>query len=64
VVARLRPQPQEAFLRLQVFAGEQAQVDWALCRARHSAHYAGFRTMPSSRTPAALRARDGPECSA
>ena len=29
VVARLRPQPQEAFLRLQVFAGEQAQVDWA-----------------------------------
>jgi len=61
VVARLRPQPQEAFLRLQVFAGEQAQVDWALCRARHSAHYAGFRTMPSSRTPAALRACDGPK---
>jgi transposase len=29
VVARLRPQPQEAFLRLQVFVGEQAQVDWA-----------------------------------
>jgi transposase len=29
VVARLRPQQQEAFLRLQVFAGEQAQVDWA-----------------------------------
>jgi len=29
VVARLRPRPQEAFLRLQVFAGEQAQVDWA-----------------------------------
>jgi transposase len=29
VVARLRPQPHEAFLRLQVFAGEQAQVDWA-----------------------------------
>jgi transposase len=28
-VARLRPRPQEAFLRLQVFAGEQAQVDWA-----------------------------------
>src|SRR5580700_5632378 len=23
-----RPRPQEAFLRLQVFAGEQAQVDW------------------------------------
>src|SRR5271165_2075634 len=29
VVARLRPQPQEAFLRLHVFVGEQAQVDWA-----------------------------------
>jgi transposase len=29
VVVRLRPQPQEAFLRLQVFAGEQAQVYWA-----------------------------------
>ncbi|MGA2889442.1 MAG: IS21 family transposase [Terracidiphilus sp.] len=29
VVARLRPQQHEAFLRLQVFAGEQAQVDWA-----------------------------------
>lgn len=29
VVARVRPRQQEAFLRLQVFAGEQAQVDWA-----------------------------------
>ena len=28
-VARLRPRPQEAFLRLQVFPAEQAQVDWA-----------------------------------
>ena len=28
-VARLRPQSREAFLRLQIFAGEQAQVDWA-----------------------------------
>lgn len=28
-VARLRPSPREAFVRLQVFAGEQAQVDWA-----------------------------------
>ena len=28
-VAPLRPRPQEAFLRTQVFAGEQAQVDWA-----------------------------------
>jgi transposase len=29
VVMRLRPRSQEAFLRLQVFSGEQAQVDWA-----------------------------------
>src|ERR1043166_7795425 len=29
VVARLRPQPREVFLRLQVFPAEQAQVDWA-----------------------------------
>jgi transposase len=29
VVARLRPRPQEAFLRLHVFVAEQAQVDWA-----------------------------------
>jgi transposase len=29
VVARLRPQSREAFLRLQVFPAEQAQVDWA-----------------------------------
>jgi transposase len=28
-VARLRPQSREAFLQLQVFPGEQAQVDWA-----------------------------------
>lgn len=28
-VSRLRPQPREAFLQLQTFAGEQGQVDWA-----------------------------------
>ena len=28
-VARLRPQRREAFLQLQMFPGEQAQVDWA-----------------------------------
>jgi transposase len=28
-VARLRPQPHEAFLRLKVFPAEQGQVDWA-----------------------------------
>ena len=32
VVARLRPQPREAFLRLQVFPAEQGQVDWAILR--------------------------------
>jgi transposase len=29
VVARLRPQPREAFLQLETFPGEQGQVDWA-----------------------------------
>ena len=29
VVAGLRPQSREAFLRLQVFPAEEAQVDWA-----------------------------------
>jgi transposase len=29
VVATLRPQPKEAFLRLQVLPGEQGQCDWA-----------------------------------
>jgi transposase len=29
VAARLRPQSREAFLRLETFPGEQAQVDWA-----------------------------------
>jgi transposase len=28
-VARLRPQSREPFLKLQLFSGEQAQVDWA-----------------------------------
>jgi transposase len=47
-----RPRPKaEAFLRLRTLPGEQAQVDWALCRARHSAHYAEIRTMPSYWAP-------------
>lgn len=29
LMAQLRPQPREAFLRLRAFPGEQAQVDWA-----------------------------------
>ncbi len=35
-VAQLRPRkPSEAYLRLRTLPGEQAQVDWGLCRARH-----------------------------
>ena len=49
IVARHRPRPAaEAYLRLRTLPGEQAQVDWALCRARHSAHYAEPPDMPSS----------------
>ena len=47
-VCRIRPRHQEAFLKLDFAAGECAQVDWALCRARHSAHYAEPPDMPSS----------------
>ena len=48
LVAHYRPRPQpEAYHRLKTLPGEQAQVDWALCRARHRAHYADIRTMPS-----------------
>jgi transposase len=43
---RPRAQP-EAYLRLKTLPGEQAQVDWGLCRARHRPHYADPRTMPS-----------------
>ena len=48
---RPRAQP-EAYLRLKTLPGEQGQVDWGLCRARHSPHYADTRTMPSSSTGA------------
>ncbi len=43
---RPRP-PAEAYLRLRTLPGEQAQVDWGLCRARHRPHYADYFTMPS-----------------
>ena len=50
-ISQLRPRKQpEAYLRLKTLPGEQAQVDWGLCRARHKPHYADFRTMPSSFT--------------
>ena len=35
-VHRIRPRPREAFLTLAFAPGEVAQVDWGLCRARHS----------------------------
>ena len=39
LVASMRPRPPaEAYLRLRTLAGEQAQVDWGLCRARHRPH--------------------------
>ena len=38
LVSTMRPRPPaEAYLRLRTPPGEQAQVDWGLCRARHSA---------------------------
>lgn len=47
-LAHYRPRrSHEAYLRLRTLPGEQAQVDWALCLVRHSAHYADGRTMPS-----------------
>ena len=52
VIAGMRPRPAaEAFLRLRTLPGEQAQVDWGLCRARHRPHYAEFPHMPSDRSP-------------
>jgi transposase len=48
LLAHHRPTtPPEAYLRLRTLPGEQGQVDWGLCRARHSPHYADIRTMPS-----------------
>ena len=48
LIACYRPRPKaEAYLRLLSLPGEQGQVDWGLCRARHRPHYAEDRTMPS-----------------
>ena len=50
VIAGMRPRPAaDAYLRLRTLPGEQAQVDWGLCRSRHRPHYAEFRHMPSVR---------------
>jgi len=47
-ISQLRPRKQpEAYLRLKTLPGEQGQVDWGLCRARHKPHYADIRTMLS-----------------
>ena len=47
-IAQLRPRPPaEAYLRLKTLPGEQAQVDWGLCRARHNPHNAESQIMPS-----------------
>jgi len=49
LIACHRPRPKaEAYLRLRTLPGEQAQIDWGLCRARHRAHYAENRTTPSN----------------
>ena len=50
LVAGMRPRPAaEAYPRLRTLPGEQAQVDWGLCRARHRPHYAEFPNMPGIR---------------
>ena len=50
IVAQMRPRrASEAYLRLRTLPGQQAQADWALCRARHKAHYAESLIMPSTR---------------
>jgi len=49
-IAQLRPRAiPEAYLRLKTLPGEQGQVDWGLCRARHRPHYAERRAMPSGK---------------
>src|ERR1700734_3384210 len=49
LIACHRPRPKaEAYLRLRTLPGEQGQVDWGLCRARHRPHYAENRTTPSN----------------
>jgi len=48
LVAEYRPRKNpEAFLRLKTLPGEEGQVDWGLCRARHNTYYADYQTMLS-----------------
>ena len=51
VVARLRPVPQQSFLRLRCFPGEQGQVDWAHFGEVPSAGLAGVCRAFSSPFP-------------
>jgi transposase len=37
----------QACVRFETPPGQQGQVDWGLCRARHRPHYADIQTMPS-----------------
>jgi len=37
----------QASVRFETEPGQQGQVDWGLCRARHRPHYADIQTMPS-----------------
>ncbi len=58
LIACHRPRPKaEAYLRLRTLPGEEGQVDWGLCRARHSPHYAESGTMPSIVDTAAFSAQ-------
>ena len=48
LIAEHRPRKTpEAFLRLKTLPGDQGQIDWGLCRARHRPHYADNQTMLS-----------------
>jgi hypothetical protein len=58
LIACQRPRPKaEAYLRLRTLPGGEGQVDWGLCRARHSPHYAESGTMPSIVDTAAFSAQ-------
>jgi transposase len=58
LIACHRPRPKaEAYLRLRTLPGAEGQVDWALCRARHRAHYAENRTTPSIAVTMAVSAQ-------
>jgi hypothetical protein len=60
LIACHRPRPKaEAYLRLRSLPGEQAQVDWGLCRTRHRPHWTnplrGSRARHQKETDRTLR---------